>query len=482
MQFNSVKYLIYLGIVYLVYNLASARIRWCVLLLASLLFYAGLNAPYLLVVLIFVALNTYGFGMWLDRVETEKAKKILLWIGIGCNLVILGVMKYQVFIVEVISPLITFYSANTQIQPIQTLVTIGVSYYVFQAISYLIDVYLEIEKPELHIGYFVLYLSFFPKLLQGPIERSNELLPQLKGKSKFDYNNIRYGMLLFAWGLFKKIVIADRVGVYVDTVYNNITHFSGTSLLYATYLYAIQIYMDFSGYTDMALGSAYLFNIKLTQNFNCPYFATSVADFWRRWHISFSRWILDYIFKPLQMKWRNLNKLGTASALMVTFLISGIWHGASSGFIIWGMLHGLYLASSVFYKPFQKKMHKALGLEKTKILKYWQMIITFNFICFAWIFFRANSCTDAIYLITHVVGKSKGLNELLSIQGSTELILTFVFVIGAIIVESIGNISTVAEMLYSKSIWVRWPIYYALVIIIILFHVETGKSFAYFQF
>ncbi|MSM38721.1 MAG: hypothetical protein GJT30_03745 [Geobacter sp.] len=482
MQFNSVKYLIYLGIVYLVFNLVSERMRWCVLLFASLLFYAELNAPYLLVVLILVAFITYGFGIWLDQVETEKARKNILWIGIASNLVILIVMKYQTLVVESIIQLITFNSIKYQIQPIKTLVTIGISYYVFQAISYLIDVYLEIEKPERHIGYFVLYLSFFPKLLQGPIERSSELLPQLREKYKFDYNNTRYGMLLFAWGLFKKIVIADRVGIYVDTVYNNITYFSGTPLLYATYLYAIQIYMDFSGYTDMALGSAYLFNIKLTQNFNSPYFATSVADFWRRWHISFSRWILDYIFKPLQMKWRYLNKFGTASALIVTFLISGIWHGASAGFIIWGVLHGIFLASSVYYKPFQKKIHKALGLERTNTLKYWQMFATFNFICFAWIFFRSNTTSDALYLITHVADNSKGLGELLSAQGSTELILTFVFVAAAIIVESIGSISTVAEKIYEKPIWVRWTVYYTLMIIIILFHVETGKSFAYFQF
>ena len=402
MPFNSLKYVLFLPIVYTVYYFVGERARWFVLLAASLMFYAALNAPYLLVVLVLVAMTTYAFGIWLDRAESANAKRALLWGGVAANVVILGVMKYLPSLSENMKVLLAILSLNTQIQPIKAFVAIGVSYYVFQAISYLFDIYLEIEKPERHFGYFALYLAFFPKLLQGPIERASDLLPQLKTKYEFNYDNIRFGILLLTWGLFKKVVIADRLGLYVDHVYNNVYSFSGMPLLLATYAYAFQIYMDFSGYTDMALGSARLFNINLTQNFNSPYLATSIADFWRRWHISFSRWILDYIFKPLQMQWRNWKNWGTATALVVAFIISGIWHGASWGFVVWGGLHGIYMACSVFYKPYQKKLHKALGLEKTRLLNYLQIFVTFNLVCFAWIFFRSKDIKEAFYVFSTI--------------------------------------------------------------------------------
>lgn len=400
MTFNSLSYLLFLPLVYLLVHFSGERARWVLLLLTSITFYAALNVPYLLVVLVLVTMTTYGFGIWLDQTDTPKAKLALLWGGIAVNVKILVVMKYMPFLSENLKGISNLLSLDAQIQPVKVLVAIGVSYYVFQAISYLIDIYLEIEKPERHLGYFALYLAFFPKLLQGPIERAGDLIPQLKKPYEFSYNNVRTGMLLFAWGLFKKVVVADRLGLFVNTIYDDVYANSGIPLILATYYYAIQLYCDFSGYTDMALGTARIFNIKLTQNFNNPYLATSVADFWRRWHISFSRWILDYIFKPLQMQWRNSKTWGTASALLVTFIVSGIWHGASWGFVAWGLLHGIYLAVSVFYRPIQKRIHKKLGLEKTVILRVWQSVITFNLVCVAWIFFRANTlCNDSISTI-----------------------------------------------------------------------------------
>jgi alginate O-acetyltransferase complex protein AlgI len=369
MPFNSLKYFLFLPIVYLIFCFAGERARWFVLLAASLMFYAALKVPYLLAVLLLVAMATYCFGIWLDQAGSAKKKRVILWSGVATNVFILVGMKYLPFLSENLKALSTMLLLDAKIQPIKAFVSIGVSYYVFQSISYLFDIYLEIEKPERHLGFFTLYLAFFPKLLQGPIERSSDLIPQLKQKYEFNYDNMRFGMLLFMWGLFKKVVIADRLGLYVDTVYDNVKAFTGLPLLFATYTYAFQIYMDFSGYTDMALGSARLFNINLTQNFNSPYLATSVADFWRRWHISFSSWILDYIFKPLQMQWRNWKNWGTSTAIFVAFIISGIWHGASWGFIIWGGLHGLYMACSIFYKPYQKKLHKLFGIEKTKFFE-----------------------------------------------------------------------------------------------------------------
>jgi alginate O-acetyltransferase complex protein AlgI len=486
MPFNSLKYFLFLPAVYLVFNLLGERVRWIVLLAASLLFYAALNVPHLLVVLTLLALSTYCFGIWLAQAENVQAKRALFWSGISANVLILVAMKYLPFLTENLKVVSRLLSLQTEMLPVQGFVAIGVSYYVFQAISYLIDIYLEIEKPERHFGYFALYLAFFPKLLQGPIERAGNLMPQLKQKYEFNYDNMRFGMLLFLWGLFKKVVIADRLGLYVDPVYNDVHSFSGLALLLATYAYAFQIYMDFSGYTDMALGSARLFNINLTQNFNSPYLATSVADFWRRWHISFSRWILDYIFKPLQMQWRNWKNWGTAAALVVAFLVSGIWHGTSWGFVIWGGLHGLYLASSVFYKPYQKKLHSSLGVKKTGFLKAWQIWVTFNMVSFAWVFFRANNLPDAIYVISNLFnGAGWFRTDLLLLPGRSEIII----LVASLSVLAASkyffdrcSTSGMEGYLRGKTLLFRWSLYTSLTISIVLFALCTNSNFIYNKF
>jgi len=477
MPFNSLTYFLFLPVVYLIYYFAGERTRWFVLLAASLLFYGALNVPYLLFVLGLVAMTTFGCGIFLDQAKTAKARHSILWVGIAANVLILVIMKYLPFLSENLRALSNLLTLDTQIQPVKAFVAIGVSYYVFQAISYLFDIYLEIEKPERHFGYFALYLAFFPKLLQGPIERAGDLIPQLVRKYEFNYYNMRFGMLLFTWGFFTKVVIADRLGLLVDTVYNNVHSFTGLPLLLATYAYAFQIYMDFSGYTDMALGSALLFNINLTRNFNSPYLATSVADFWRRWHITFSRWILDYIFKPLQMQWRNWKNWGTATALVVAFIISGIWHGASWGFVIWGGLHGLFMAVSIFYKPYQKKLHKALGLDKTKLLKVWQIIVMFNLVSFAWVFFRANNLKDAFYIISNFWIIDYQSFATLSCKATRDTTVLAVLLLIPLVV----SLSRKRVVFFEQPTWFRWSIYYSLGSAIILFG-KASRSFIYFRF
>jgi alginate O-acetyltransferase complex protein AlgI len=486
MLFNSAQYFLFLPIVYLIYYFAGERARWIVLLAASILFYAAVNVPYLLVVLLFVAAITYCFGIWLDRADSFRAKRALLWSGIAANVLTLVALKYLPFISENIKVFSALLSLNIHIQQGKGLVAIGVSYYVFQAISYLTDIYLEKEKPETHFGYFALYLAFFPKLLQGPIERYGDLIGQLKNKYAFNYDNMRFGALLFTWGLFKKVVIADRLGPYSNVVFDNVHSFTGLPLLLATYTYAFQIYMDFSGYTDMALGSALLFNIKLTQNFNSPFIATSIADFWRRWHISFCQWILDYIFKPLQIQWRNRGKSGTAAALIVTFLVSGIWHGASWGFVIWGLLQGVYLACSVFYRPYQIKFYKKLGIEKAWFLKTWQIFVTFHLVCFSFIFFRAHDVQQAVYIICHMFNGFKGTRSafLLS-QGLDELIVTllalFIYAVMVLVCNySKANIKIIT--VWNKYFALRWICYNFFIIFTNLYTVRTKTSFIYFQF
>jgi D-alanyl-lipoteichoic acid acyltransferase DltB (MBOAT superfamily) len=482
MPFNSVQYFLFLPLVYLVFYCVPDRARWGVLLAASFCFYSALKVPYLPAVLALVTLVTYAFGIWVDGARTQGAKRAFLWSGIAANVLILVGMKYLPFLSENLGTLAKLFSPGADVTPVQALVAIGVSYYIFQAISYLFDIYLEIDTPERHLGYFALHLAFFPKLLQGPIERSCDLIPQLREKYLFNYENARLGMLLFTWGLFKKVVVADRIAPYVDNVYNNVHAFKGLPLLLATYAYSFQIFFDFSGYTDMALGSALLFNIRLTQNFNRPYLATSVADFWRRWHISFSRWILDYIFKPLQMQWRSLKNWGSAAALVIAFLVSGIWHGASWGFVIWGGLHGLFMACSIFYKPYQKKLHKALGVEKTRLLKWWQVFVTFNLVSFAWIFFRAATLADAWYVASNLFNGAEGVKEAFLFLRSHELIMTLVSVAIFVLLSALFRQEKL-QQLFSKSAFKRYLAYNSLLFcLILLAKYGATKSFIYFQF
>lgn len=472
MTFTSLSYFFFLPLIYFVYYFTADRWRWLVLLSASYAFYATFKAPYLLAVLLAVTGISYACGLRIASHQDETKRKQWLWIGISVCIAMLALFKYLPFL-ESHGRLFGLDSSSSV-----TIISIGVSYFTFQAISYLADIYLEIEVPEQHFGHYALYLAFFPKLLQGPIERAGDLLPQIRQPYLFDYDSIRSGMLLFAWGLFKKVVVADRLALYADQVYNNVHDYSGLSLAIGIYAYALQIYLDFSAYTDMARGTGRIFGIKLTENFNSPYLATSIADFWRRWHISFSRWILDYIFKPLQMRWRNWGQAGTALALIVTFTISGVWHGATLGYVIWGLLHGFYLAASVYYRPYQKKLHKLLGVEKSRWHKWWQICVTFNLVSFAWIFFRARSLGDAWYSVTHLFTGINGIHTLLLFQGSWQL-LVLVLGFATYLVQRL--FAVYGKPFFCYNTVTRWAIYLFLATCCKLFYM-TSDSFIYFGF
>jgi len=467
MTFNSVSYFLFLPAVYLVHLLVPDRWRWLVLLLASYGFYASLKAPYLPAVLLAVTALSYACGLRIASQTDEADRRRWFWSGTIACVAILALLKYLPFLEAQATGFLGLGSALSF-----TIVSVGVSYFTFQAISYLADIYLEIEEPERHFGRFTLYLAFFPKLLQGPIERAGDLLPQLREPFRFDSAAMRAGLLLFARGLFKKVMVADRLAPYADQVYNNAHDYTGLAVMIGTYAYALQIYFDFSGYTDMARGTGRLFGINLTENFNRPYGATSIADFWRRWHISFSRWILDYIFKPLQMAWRNRGQAGTAAALVVTFLVSGIWHGATWGFVVWGLLHGIYLAASTYYRPYQKKAHKWLGIEKSRLLRWWQVFVTFNLVSFAWVFFRAKSLDTACTLVAHLVRGSSTdtLRRLLLLSGRDELVVLLLSA-GVLTLYERGGLG---ERLPAYPAYARYVFYWFIVLGILLY----GKLFS----
>ena len=460
MPFNSVRYFVFLAAVLVVSRFVSGRFRWIVLLLASILFYAATRAPYLLTALLLVSVATYAGGRCVaGRAGTTKGS-LLFWSFVGFDLLVLISIKYVP----------AWLGASAVVS------AVGVSYYAFQAISYLVDVYAEIQPPETHFGHLALYLAFFPKLLQGPIERAGDLLPQLRAAVPITYENLRAGLLLFAWGLFKKVVIADRLGLYVDWVYVDVQAHPGLPMLLATYFYAGQIYYDFSGYTDMALGSARLFGVRLTQNFRAPYLATSIADFWRRWHISFSRWILDYIFKPLQMVFRSAGTAGTAVVLMVTFLVVGAWHGAKWTFVIWGLLHGMYMAASVLTARLRRNPLPAL------LRKIWQTALTFNLVSFAWIFFRANSLRDALYVVTHFVSGAGHVGRFLLSQGKGELLIALASVAVAAAGSSWDTDGIAGERLRTSPTALRWSVYYGFTAMLLFLSAGHGGRFIYFQF
>jgi D-alanyl-lipoteichoic acid acyltransferase DltB (MBOAT superfamily) len=477
--FTSPLFFLFLPIVFLVFRAVTGRARWLVLLIASYGFYATLNSPALLVTLALVSLIGYAGGLWLGPAEEEEDRRRGRILGV-CVVSCLGILFFTKYLPH--------FQVAKHYAFFNTLSSIGVSYYTFQAISYLIDVYTGVQEPESHLGYFALYLAYFPKLLQGPIERAHHLLPQLRAPYRFNSDNLRSGILLFAGGLFCKVVVAERLARYVNSVYDHVHDHAGLSLILATYCYAVQIYCDFAGYTHMARGTARILNIDLTENFNHPYVATSVTDFWRRWHISFSRWILDYIFKPLQLRWRAWGTPGTALALLVTFLASGIWHGASWGFVIWGLLHGIYLATSVFYRPYQKKLHAAMGVEKKTWYRFVQVFCIFNLVCFAWIFFRANNVRDAFYVVKHLATPSgwipaAGLRAFLSSQillgdqtRSSISLLLMLIVLLAGSREWLGDIQR-------RPALIRWPVYLALSYAIVMLGVwGSGAHFVYFAF
>lgn len=392
MLFNSFGYLFFMIIVFTAYWLCPHRFRWVVLLGFSCWFYMCWEPLYILLILGVTVISFFG-ALSVSKSKNTVMKKTVFFISIFSILMLLFFFKYFNFVADNVVNILKRFSIPAQSVTLRVLLPVGISFYTFQGLSYLIDVYKQKIEPEKHFGFYALYVSFFPQLVAGPIERSQDLIPQLKDEKVFQYEQAMSGISWILVGLFKKIVISNTVSKAVDLVYGNLASYSGGVLIIATTLFAIQIYCDFSGYSDIALGSARLFGIELSHNFECPYLSNSISDFWRRWHISLSRWLRDYIYIPL-----GGNRVSKARAVynrMVTFLVSGLWHGAAGTYVIWGCLHGLYVTiEGWIYRVFRiQRSEKRCG---------WKIILTFMLVDFAWIFFRAESMGDAVYVITHM--------------------------------------------------------------------------------
>lgn len=395
MSFNSGIFLLCLPIVILLYWVLPKRFRWIMLLAVSYAFYMSWNA-WLIFLILFTTLVSYLSGLIMEKYESKKIKRACMIITLVCCLGVLFFFKYFTFVVNLFIDIVNLGSANWAEFTFSLILPVGISFYTFQTLSYVIDVYKGRIKAERHFGYYALFVTYFPQLVAGPIERPENLIPQLKSDDrKFSFDDLCVGMRIALVGYVKKIVIADGVAVFVNAVYNNMSAATGLTVVIATVLFAIQIYCDFSGYTDIAIGVARMMGIRLCDNFNCPYSATSIKDFWRRWHMSLTSWFTDYVYIPLG---GNRCKLWRwALNVMIVFLLSGLWHGAALTFIVWGGIHGVYQIVGRLKHIGLKKLadNGKIKLHQDNVFTlFLKRAVTFALVCFAWIFFRGNSLSD----------------------------------------------------------------------------------------
>jgi len=396
MLFNSLQFLIFFPVVTGIYFLLPHRFRWIHLLLASCIFYCAFIPVYILI-LIFTIVIDYFAGILIEG-GTGKNKKAFLTASIIANVGVLAFFKYYNFFIENVDALFQSFNMPLDIPLLSIILPVGLSFHTFQAMSYTIEIYRGNQKAERHFGIYALYVMFYPQLVAGPIERPQNLLHQFKEPHSFSSDNLLSGLRLMLWGFFKKVVIADRLAMYVDTVYDDPGNYHYLNLIIATLFYSIQIYCDFSGYSDIAIGAARTMGFNLMTNFNRPYFATNIREFWNRWHISLSTWFRDYVYVPL-----GGNRSGIAKMyfnLTVVFLLSGLWHGANWTFIIWGSLHVVYFC---FYTIAKVKLK--FNLPKSLVLNFISAAFTFSLVSFAWIFFRAQNTTDALIIVEHIFSR-----------------------------------------------------------------------------
>jgi D-alanyl-lipoteichoic acid acyltransferase DltB (MBOAT superfamily) len=477
-------------------RLAGRRLRWTVLLAASYAFYATWS-PYLPLVLGAVTGVSYLASLVLERAPDSSCRcTVAMWSGISVAAGALLVLKYTGVLGSVFEAMAGWRAGNSARPVSNPFVHIGVSYWSLQVVGYVVDVSQGIVPAERHLGRYALYLAFFPKMLQGPIERPATFLPQVEDPPSMGATDVGAALSLILWGVFQKMVVADRLAPIVDAGFGDPARFPGVSAFLATYLFAAQIYFDFAGYTCLAIGVGRLLGIRLSPNFNAPYSATSISEFWRRWHISFSSWILDYVFRPVQLGLRRWRTYGTPVALMVTFGFSGLWHGATWGFVVWGLLHGTYLACSVLFAGVRVRVRKVLRLDGARPHRPLQVLLTFHLVCLAWVFFRASTAGEGTSMIVHAVtGLPASLaalahgdagRVLLFDQAPGRMIFALALVVGATFLPRLlPELRTVGGPPAGASVpsrpWAR-AVAYSAVFYLVAFSGASSQSFIYARF
>ncbi len=470
MVFNSLPFLVFFIVVTCLYFLIRPKSRWVLLLVASCYFYMAYVPKYILI-LGFTIVIDYIAGIYIEKAEGHR-RKLYLIISICSNVGILAVFKYYNFLNFNVTELLHQFGRHNPMPVLKFLLPIGLSFHTFQAMSYTIEVYRGNQKAERHFGIYALYVMFYPQLVAGPIERPQNLLHQFWEEHQFDWEECKAGLMQMAQGLFKKVVIADRISILVDHCYADYKIQSGLGLCIAAMFYAFQIYCDFSGYSDMAIGAARIMGFKLMTNFTAPFQSKNITEFWRRWHISLSTWFNDYLFLPLMIAKRDWDKWGVVFALMVTFLLSGLWHGAGWNFIIFGGLHGLAISYEFLSKKLRKKTSKAMPIALYNNLS---MVLTFLFACFAWVFFRSRSTPQAFEII-HKQFHFSFADHLDLKLNTAELIFTIILIAALLIKEK------VLPVIRTRSNFTFFSLMGLILFSCYLFGVFNNKQFIYFQF
>jgi len=481
--FNSIEYLFFFIFVFVLYwFLANKNLIFqnFILLFSSYIFYSFWDWRFLFL-LLFSTLLDFSFAFLIQNSNNHKAKRAFLWISIFINVGILCVFKYYNFFIT------AFIDGLNQIgfivNPIlvNLILPIGISFYTFHGLSYVIDVYKKRILPENSFINYALFVSFFPLLVAGPIERATHLLPQIKKKRSFDYNNASNGLKQIFWGLFKKIIIADNCAIVADTIFDNSDNLSGSTLVLGAIFFAFQIYGDFSGYSDIALGSARLFGIELLQNFSFPYFSRNIPEFWKRWHISLSTWFRDYLYIPLGGSKKGV--LFQIRNIFLVFVVSGLWHGANWTFLIWGTLNAFFFIPFVFFRPIDnQKDIVGKGKVLPTIHELIQMISTFSLVIFGWIFFRSENISHALSYISSIFSFS--FFSVPSFQGMTDALITIVFLFIFVLIEWFGREGKFAldKPKFFQGRIFRWIFYSLLIFSIGMFWPSRESPFIYFQF
>lgn len=479
MLFNSLEFAIYFPIVIALYFLLPQKWRIPWLLVASCGFYMAFIPAYITILLVTILID-YFAGIYIE-VLTGRKRLLLLWVSIASTCIVLGVFKYLDF---AISNVVTVAGwLGWQMPPVVSgvILPIGLSFHTFQSLSYVVEVYRGNQKAERDFIVYATYVMFFPQLVAGPIERPQNLLHQLRERHRFTHDNVVGGLRRMAWGFFKKLVVADRLALYVNDVYAKPSDYNGFQLTLGTIFFAYQIYCDFSGYSDIALGAAQVMGIRLMENFRTPYASLSVSEFWRRWHISLSTWFKDYVYLPLGgsrvgMRRHILN-------VMITFGVSGLWHGANWTYVCWGLLNGFYLISGSLTKEWRNRCFAIVGLgPDTASRRFIMWLSTMVLTCLAWIVFRARNMTDAVYVMTHI---PSGWD--LSAIGTPHFLLRQMPVaIAAIIVLEVGQAwqgrAKGIDLVKGWPLPIRWAAYAAFVMGVVMLGVYQNTAFIYFQF
>ena len=477
MFFNSLHFAIFLPIVFILYWVIGAKSKInqnYILILASYYFYSCWDWRFLFL-LVFSTLLDYVSGMKIEKSQTPFERKMWLWICVTINLGFLGVFKYYNFFASSFAELVHSFGFTASPILLKLILPVGISFYTFHGLSYIIDIYYKRIKAEKNFVDYSLFVSYFPLLVAGPIERATHLLPQLKVNRKFEFNKAKEGIYQIVWGLVKKVVIADSCAIYANEIFNHYNSMNSWSLILGAIYFAFQIYGDFSGYSDIALGTSKLFGIDLLRNFNYPYFSRDIAEFWRKWHISLSSWFRDYLYIPLGGS--KGSKLFQVRNTFIIFLVSGFWHGANFTYVAWGLINALYFLPLLLLNQNRKNVADfTLGFNFDSVRKLLNILSTFALTCIAWIFFRSKTITDAFLYIKRMFENQKFSTEYFRIERYSNELLALVLIF--VIIE--WNNRTKLEPISGKWSWLKLSLCLAAIVALGIF--SDYKEFIYFQF